>query len=106
MLSVFQLHEMEAIAVELERKSYAVLTLDADTNSILNAEENLALNSWEDEIIEKFSEIIEEEKIIEETIPELEKIEILPEEIKEIGEEEVEIPVPKKSKKKREIKDV
>ncbi len=55
MLSVFQLHEMEAIAAELERKSYVVLTLDADTNSMLNVEENLALNSWEDEIIEKFN---------------------------------------------------
>jgi len=55
MLSVFGLHETEAIAEELERKSYVVITLDANSNAVIGDEEIHALNNWEEEIFEKFS---------------------------------------------------
>lgn len=55
MLPMVQLHEREAIAEELERKSYVVLTLDVNDNSIINEQEFRVLDRWEHEIIEKFN---------------------------------------------------
>ncbi len=52
---MFQLPEREAIAEELERKSYVVLALDTNDNSVINDQELHVLDCWEQEIAEKFN---------------------------------------------------